>query len=614
MPIVPRKASARARALAAGLALVCAGGASAQTVTSPSPAPSARPMTAADYRAETWIAAQNAIISDAADALNQVSARFSQGGGEVAELAARREALANAVVANARALDDLYRRPVPVDDPAAAAEQRAAINRTQAAGQTLGRDLRALNDDIQARFPAFAELTRPQVLTHGQTQALLGPDEALILLLTAEDATYIWAVTREGFDWARAPDMNEAALMEAVRRLRAALMGGPASRGGIGSRTTQARKADPAAAAADGPPPFDRALAHRLHESLIRPVGHVIGDKRVLMVVTSGPLGSLPLQTLVTAPPQGDDRDLSAIAGTAWLADRHVLATLPTVSSLRALRCFTLDRARERRPGCPQGPVGAMPAERSSVGGSSGPRVTFAGFGAPTLGGAVEANRGAPQFQTTFQDKLADPDALRRLPSLPGAARELAGVARQFGDKAHVLLADQATERAVRTSAILPRARYVVFATHGLLAGQSGIAGEPGLVFTPPAKDARSEADDGLLTASEAAQLRLSADFVVLSACNTASADGRLGGDGLSGLARAFFHAGAPAVLASHWEVSDAATAQLMVDTFANLDRGEVRGRGEALQLAQRKLRQSGRPEWAHPNFWAAFTLAGEPS
>jgi CHAT domain-containing protein len=137
-------------------------------------------------------------------------------------------------------------------------------------------------------------------------------------------------------------------------------------------------------------------------------------------------------------------------------------------------------------------------------------------------------------------------------------------------------------------------------------------AGEPGLVLTPPAE--ASEADDGYLSASEAAQLRLNADFVVLSACNTAAADGRPGAEGLSGLARAFFYAGARSILVSHWEVSDAATAALILDTFAELDaRGgaDPAVRARALQAAMRKVRAD--PRWSHPAYWAAFTLVGEP-
>ncbi len=106
------------------------------------------------------------------------------------------------------------------------------------------------------------------------------------------------------------------------------------------------------------------------------------------------------------------------------------------------------------------------------------------------------------------------------------------------------------------------------FATHGLVAGDlSGLA-EPALVLTPPA--APTDADDGLLTASEIAALKLNAEWVVLSACNTAAGEGE-GAEALSGLARAFFYAGARALLVSHWAVYSQAATELTTTTFAML-------------------------------------------
>ena len=83
--------------------------------------------------------------------------------------------------------------------------------------------------------------------------------------------------------------------------------------------------------------------------------------------------------------------------------------------------------------------------------------------------------------------------------------------------------------------------RVLAFATHGLVSGELSGLGEPALVFTPP--ETGTEADDGLLTASEIATLKLDADWVILSACNTAAADGTPGAEGLSGMAKAFFYA-----------------------------------------------------------------------
>ena len=95
--------------------------------------------------------------------------------------------------------------------------------------------------------------------------------------------------------------------------------------------------------------------------------------------------------------------------------------------------------------------------------------------------------------------------------------------------------------------------RVVYFATHGLVAGDVKGLAEPSLALTLPQPP--SDIDNGLLTASEVAQLKLDADWVVLSACNTVAGD-KPGAEAMSGLARAFFYAGARALLVSHWSVA----------------------------------------------------------
>ncbi len=140
---------------------------------------------------------------------------------------------------------------------------------------------------------------------------------------------------------------------------------------------------------------------------------------------------------------------------------------------------------------------------------------------------------------------------------------------------------------------------------------------EPGLVFTPP-KMASVE-DDGILTASEASQLSLVADWVILSACNTAStASGAGGSDSLSALSRGFLYAGAHALLASHWQVSDEATAALTVEMLTARSRTPKLTRAQALQQSMHSVRTGKRPDgsavkgwdqsWAHPSAWAPFS------
>jgi CHAT domain-containing protein len=138
-----------------------------------------------------------------------------------------------------------------------------------------------------------------------------------------------------------------------------------------------------------------------------------------------------------------------------------------------------------------------------------------------------------------------------------------------------------------------------------LVAGQveqfAKVKAEPALVLSIP--DKPSEDDDGLLNA----------DFVVLSACNTAAGD-KPGAEALSGLARAFFYAGAKSLVVSHWNVDSEATVGLMEGLFEALRANPRLSHAEALRLSMlRMIANSSKPEWAQPAFWAPFVVVGEP-
>ena len=148
------------------------------------------------------------------------------------------------------------------------------------------------------------------------------------------------------------------------------------------------------------------------------------------------------------------------------------------------------------------------------------------------------------------------------------------------------------------------------FATHGLLAGQLSGTTEPGLILTPPVE--ATEEDDGYLSAGEIAALKLEADWVILSACNTAGAGGESGAEALSGLARAFFYAQARALIVSHWEVDSDATVKLITAAVGALAKEPAIGRGEALRQAMLALIDQGEPQQAHPAYWAPFVVVGE--
>ncbi len=125
--------------------------------------------------------------------------------------------------------------------------------------------------------------------------------------------------------------------------------------------------------------------------------------------------------------------------------------------------------------------------------------------------------------------------------------------------------------------------------------------------------DKPNDFDDGLLSASEIAQLKLNADWVVLSACNTAAED-KPGAEALSGLARTFFYAGARSLLVSHWEVDDEATAKLMSKIFLLMRDNTKRSHAEALQQSILAIIDSASSdEELHPRLWAPFVVVGEP-
>jgi CHAT domain-containing protein len=166
----------------------------------------------------------------------------------------------------------------------------------------------------------------------------------------------------------------------------------------------------------------------------------------------------------------------------------------------------------------------------------------------------------------------------------------------------------------------LSNVRILAFATHGLMKGDLDGLNEPALALSSP-KVVGDEEGDGLLSLSEIIGLKLNADLVILSACNTASADGS-GAEAVSGLGRAFFYAGTKSLLVSHWPVHSGATTSFMAKIFENMAVDSSVGRSEAVRRARIQLIDEdefvsgGKAafSYAHPLFWAPFALVGDGS
>jgi CHAT domain-containing protein len=193
---------------------------------------------------------------------------------------------------------------------------------------------------------------------------------------------------------------------------------------------------------------------------------------------------------------------------------------------------------------------------------------------------------------------------------LPETGDELRRVAASVGAPANAVVTGRAATESALRSRPLDQYRVLYFATHGLLPGELRCQSEPGLALSSPERPPSSPSEDGLLDASEIAGLRLAADLVVLSACNTAVSAEELGGEALEGLSDSFFHAGVRAIVASHWSVPSASTTELMVTMFQKLGPNLQDGVAESLRSAQ--LAMMDRRPTSHPLFWAAFTVLGD--
>jgi CHAT domain-containing protein len=338
---------------------------------------------------------------------------------------------------------------------------------------------------------------------------------------------------------------------------------------------------------------FDLGLAHELYDALIGPVEPLIKDKRHLMVVPSGALTALPFHLLGTEKPApAPPGDLAAYRNAQWLLKRHAVSVLPSVASLKAVRVF----ARKDDAKSP-----------------------LIGFGDPVFNAEEEGRPGAEnrtvvatRSYTEFWNGVdIDRSMLSKaLPRLPETAAELRAVAQNLGaPPSSIYLRQVASETTVKRAALFDY-RVVYFATHGLVAGEVKGLAEPSLALTLPKMP--SDLDDGLLTASEVAQLKLNADWVVLSACNTIAGD-KPGAEALSGLARAFFYAGARALLVSHWAVESNAAMRLTTSTFDILKSDPTLGRAEAVRRAMLAyMNDATNPLNAYPALWAPFVVVGE--
>jgi len=477
-----------------------------------------------------------------------------------------------------------------------AGQRRAEdVSRLRAALDGLRTVLDARGRDIERSFPSYARLTHPAAPTLEAARAALRPGEALIVTAVTELRTYVWAIPQNGAPAFAAVPPSAGEIAQQVARLRAAL--------------------DPHASRLSEIPPYDVATAHALYQVLLEPVKAGWRNAKSLVLVPDRALAQLPFGVLVTKPVtladerQGDTL-FASYRTVPWLARDAAITQLPSVAALTALREVPPPPVT-RRPFIGFGDPWFSAAEAAAA--KTQVAALPAGETALRGGGALRF-RSAAQMERLTTAQLAD------LPRLPDTAGELRGIATALGaDPAKdVFVGAAANERAVKTADLADR-RVIAFATHGLVPGDLNGLTQPALALSAP--QVAQVDGDGLLTMDEVLGLKLNADWVVLSACNTAAGEGA-GAEALSGLGRAFFYAGTRALLASNWPVETRSARTLTTDLFRRQAKDPRLTRAEALRQAELALmdgpgfvdRVSGKTvfSYAHPIFWAPFSLVGD--
>lgn len=419
---------------------------------------------------------------------------------------------------------------------------------------------------IQKQYPEYFQLIQPKSPTHLEIAQQLRADELFLTLMPMGDKTYVWAI-----DASRAIDFHAAALSEAE----------------VDQLVTRIRKTLDVAELGNKAPAFDQASAHRLYQALLGPLEKHLDKKTHLIISTQGALAKLPFAVLVRTP-------TATNATPAWLIKDLAISHVPSANGWLALKNLKTQPHTQ-----PTLLAWGDPAFDPKLASSSAPSSSVR---------AVASTRASDTSRNVL-----DADAYltySKLPPLPETRDEVLELAKIMSadPKQDVLLGSEATRQSVlksNRSGVLAKKQVVVFATHGLLAGDLPNLNQPALAMAGTTDPKESP----LLTLEDVLSLQLQADWVVLSACNTAGADGKAE-EALSGLARGFFFAGSKSLLVTHWSVESESAMRLTTNTFSSYQQNPNMRRSEALRQAM--LTTMAMPKFSHPTYWAPYALVGE--
>lgn len=430
---------------------------------------------------------------------------------------------------------------------------------------------KAYKQKIQKDFPEYFQLLQPSSPKPQELAKFLQPDEVFVAVTPLADATYAWLIDAQGKTQFHKAALNEDQIKGLVDNIRKTL--------DVAEFGTKA-------------PAFDYASAHTLYRELLGPFEASIKDKQHLVLSTSGHLARMPLAVLTRQAYKGPP------ALAPWLIKDVALSHVPSANGWLALKKLSATQHAKQ----------TLMAWGDPVFDAAAPQHVVA---------TTQTRQARPVLPTRSLDEMSrsviDANQMltySKIPPLPETRDEVMQLAAILkADPARDLkLGAQATRQSVIESSkagSLAQRRVVVFATHGLLAGDLPYLNQPALAMAATPDATQSP----LLTLEDVLGLKLNADWVVLSACNTAGADGRAE-EALSGLARGFFYAGSRSLLVTHWAVESQSAMLLTTRTFESYINNANMGRSQALQQAMLHVMQN--PQFAHPTYWAPYALVGE--
>ncbi len=521
-------------------------------------------------------------------ALSASSARAAAKDPRLADLIRREQDLGNHI--NALKRRALHQSSQPYEKPnkSTISELKTSIKKLNAARLTL-------LEEIEKGFPKYSKFVAPKAISIGDINAVLSPEEALVTIFPVSDRTYIWAIPSAGNVQFSVSPIGKEQIWEKVRNLRKALSPDPHTLEDI--------------------PKFDLNLAYDIYNKLLKPVKDGWINAKDLLIVAPGFLGQLPFSLLPSVNmnlEKEKEQLFDNYRDIPWLIRNYSITRLASISSFFSLRTIP---------------------ETDSI------RKSFAGFGDPIFNKQqLEhdekkddkrlASRGK-QFRIRgiritgagyLDDKKITSIQIDQLNRLPDTAEEIKSIANTLDADPikDIFLGVRASEQQVKTIDLSDR-KIIAFASHALIPGDLDGLTQPAIALSAPS--VTGDSDDGLLTMSEVMGLKLNADWVVLSACNTGAAEGA-GAEAVSGLGRAFFYAGCKSLLVSMWPVETTSARKLTTQIFRFQKEDNTLSRGRALQKSILDLIDSqvmkdestGKiiASYAHPIFWAPFIVVGD--